>query len=208
MSFSSQPVSLCIVYLLLAMAMSRHCNYRLPLFKLITLFDQHTNIFVWIDINIALTSLQSYPSWQSYAILHVWWREMCRYVLYLHCLYLMRFLHSLLATVGLGERHVVNAIFKYPGDSVTDRSLASKNSFVPVSKLKVYGMFVYKVCWGEADLVTHVGLTLPSWAKAASQTHVHYFMCIAEVGTLYVWDWCAACPRMVTASLSWTLLLR
>ena len=92
-------------------------------------------------------------------------------------------------------------------------SMASKKSFVPVSKFKVDGMVVCCVLGWNWSCYMHVGLTLPSCSFMIGQKwpyipQVHYFMCIKLVATLYMWEEsCAACPCLVTISLSCNLYL-
>ena len=92
-------------------------------------------------------------------------------------------------------------------------SMASKKFFVPVSKFKVDGMVVCCVLGWNWSCYMHVGLTLPSCSFMIGQKwpyipQGHYFMCIKLVATLYMWEEsCAACPCLVTISLSCNLYL-
>ena len=92
-------------------------------------------------------------------------------------------------------------------------SMASKKFFRSCLKTQSDDMVVCCALGWSSSFYMHVGLTLPSCSLVIGQKwpyipQVHYFMCIKLVATLYMWEEsCAACPCLVTISLSCNIYL-
>ena len=96
---------------------------------------------------------------------------------------------------------------------IDQSSMASKKFFRSCLKTQSDDMVVCCALGWSSSFYMHVGLTLPSCSLVIGQKwpyipQVHYFMCIKLVATLYMWEEsCAACPCLVTISLSCNIYL-
>ena len=188
-------------------------------FKLNTVFDQRTDWFVRIKINTTLHNSPFCKGILNDSHMQFWKYddEWCANMFFI-CIvcswcyfYSLRWLQVLLAW----DRDMYKSM-PFPIVQVTlidKSSMASKKFFRSCLKTQSDGMVVCCVLGWSSSFYMHVGLTLPSCSLVIGQKwpyipQVHYFMCIKLVATLYMWEEsCAACPCLVTISLSCNIYL-